>query len=402
VTTPHTAAELAAPAVVDRIARRSLIIGGAAALLCAAGAGVNPQQFFRSYLLGYMLWFGITLGCLALLMLQHLSGGMWGLVIRRLLEAATRNLPLMALGFLPIALGLRSLYSWAAPGDPADELLRHKSAYLNPTWFLLRALLYFTGWWALSAMLSRWSARDDREPSMRLRLRFQGASAAGLVFYALSVTFASIDWVMSLDPHWSSTIYGVLFMGGQGLSALAFVIAISVLLARYPPMDRVLKPDYLHDLGKLLLAFVMLWAYFAFSQWLIIWSGNLTAEIPWYVARLRGGWQLIGLALIVFHFALPFMLLLSRDLKRRGRPLAALASAILFMRLVDLFWMIAPNFDRQSPRLLDHLHWLDVVAPVAVGGIWMWRFFRELKKLPLLPLNDPQLPQALVLEHGRV
>jgi len=400
VTTPHAAVEFAAPAVVDRIARRSLIIGGAAALLCAVGAGVNPQQFFRSYLLGYMLWFGITLGCLALLMLQHLSGGMWGLVIRRQLEAATRNLPLMALGFLPVAIGMRSLYSWAAPGAQADELLRHKSAYLNPTAFLLRAALYFAGWWALSAMLSRWSALDDREPSTRLRLRFQGASGAGLVFYALTVTFASIDWVMSLNPHWSSTIYGVLFMGGQGLSALSFVIAISVLLARYPPMDRVLKPDYLHDLGKLLLAFVMLWAYFAFSQWLIIWSGNLTSEIPWYVARLRGGWQLIGLALIVFHFALPFMLLLSRDLKRRRRLLAGLASAILFMRWVDLYWLIAPNFYGQDPGL--HLHGLDLLAPVAVGGIWMWQFFRQLKKLPLLPLSDPQLPQALELEHGRV
>ena len=273
-----------------------------------------------------MLWLGITLGCLAIVMIHHLSGGAWGLVIRRLLEAGTRTLPIMALAFLPIAFGVRVLYLWARPDAVAsDAVLREKALYLNVPFFLVRAVLYFTIWGTVAYWLNRWSLEQDHSPDPRLARKLQLLSAAGIVLYALTITFASIDWVMSLEPHWFSTIFGILFMGGQALSALSFAIAAAVLLALRPPFSDVLSRAHLHDLGKLLMAFVMLWAYFNFSQFLIIWSANLAEEAPWYVHRLGHGWQAIGLLLVVFHFALPFALLLSRGLKRNPMLLAALA-----------------------------------------------------------------------------
>jgi hypothetical protein len=212
-------------------------------------------------------------------------------------------------------------------------------------------------------------------------------SRGGLLLFTLTMTFASIDWVMSLEPHWYSTIYGILFIGGQVLSAWAFVIPVLVRIAERPPFSAYITADQFHDLGKLLLAFVMIWSYFAFSQFLIIWSGNLPEETPWYLNRLRGGWQWLGGAEIVVHFALPFLVLLSRDLKRNGPMLAAVALGVLFMRFVDLFWMIQPAF---SPGAFA-LHWLDAVTLVGVGGLWLSQLIGQLKTRPVLPLREPQL-----------
>lgn len=391
--------DYAAPPVVELIQRRSLIIGGVAAAACVVGAFADPAQFFRSYLAGYMLWLGISLGCLAILMLQHLSGGVWGFVIRRLLEAATRVFPLLALLFVPLLFGLPQLYPWADQAKVAhDSLLQHKAAYLNVTGFIVRAIFYFAFWSGAAHLLSRWSLQQDQVPRAALRDRLQGFSAIGLLFYGLTATFSSIDWVMSLDPHWYSTIYGMLFMAGGAVAGMALVIAMASLLAKYRPMSDVLVPDHFHDLGKLLLAFVMIWAYFSFSQFLIIWSGNLPEEITWYHVRLAGGWRVVGLALLLFHFVLPFLLLLSRDLKRQGRVLALVASAVLAMRFVDLYWLVAPSFPEAATGL--HFHWLDLAVPVAVGGLWLAEFLRQLKSRPLLPLNDPLLPQVLEHAHG--
>jgi hypothetical protein len=383
------------PASLTRVRTLALVVGAAAIALSVVGYLSSHEQFYRSYLLAFVFWIGIALGSLALSMVHHLSGGAWGVVIRRVLEAASRTLPFMAILFLPIAFGIHELFLWANPAEVAkDAILQHKAPYLNVTFFLVRAAIYFAVWSAIAFLLSKWSLDQERGERGQ-SLWMQRLSGGGLPVYAITILFMSVDWIMSLDPHWFSTIYGILFMGGQGLSALAFTIAVIVLLARSEPMSHVIAPAHLHDLGKLLLAFVMLWAYFSFSQFLIIWSANLPEEIPWYLSRWDGGWQWVGLALIFGHFVLPFVLLLSRDLKRNGRTLVGVAIVVIVMRLVDLFWQIGPTHGA------DHfgLHWLDVVAPVALGGVWLAIFTWQLQSRALLPLGEPYLAEAL--EHGR-
>lgn len=385
-----------APPEVDQFQRRALITGVVAFAVCVIGAIFNLDQFFRSYLVAYVFWLGITLGCLAILMLQHMSGGAWGLVIRRVLESATRTLPLLALMFLPVAFGVRSVYIWARPvaADAPEALkqaLAHKAPYLNVPFFLARAVFYFAVWNLLSYLLNKWSLEQDRTGHRPLTTRLQALSGPGLVLYGLTVTFASIDWMMSLEPQWFSTMYGVLIMGGQGLSAMAFIIAVVVVLSQYEPLSEVIKPRHLHDLGKLMLAFLMLWAYFSFSQFLIIWAGNLPEEIPWYVRRLQTPWKWVGLALVVLQFGLPFVLLLSRDLKRNARRLVVVATAVIVMRLVDLIWMTGPEFHEGAFRI----HWMDVIMPIGLGGLWLAYFAHQLKARPLLPIGDPFLEEAL-------
>ncbi|HXE89467.1 MAG TPA: hypothetical protein VNK82_00735 [Terriglobales bacterium] len=388
------------PPVLELIQKRSLIIGAAVLVLCGIGWGMNADQFFRSYLVGYMLWLGISLGCFAFLLVQHLSGGGWGLVIRRVLEAAasTRVFFFLAVLFVPVVLGMGRLYEWThADAVAKDHLLAHKAAYLNTGFFLARAAFYFAIWLLWSRWLAIWSERQDKSADVLVRARLQFISGPGLLLYGLTVTFAAVDWVMSLDPHWFSTIYGMLFMAGQGVSAMCFVIAMGVLLTRHKPMSEIMRAEHFHDLGKLMLACVMLWAYFAFSQFLIIWSGNLAEEIPWYIRRLDSGWQFVALALILFHFALPFLLLLSRDLKRHGRRLVRVAILLLAVRLVDLFWLVAPNFEAQHGV---QVHWLDLAAPVGIGGIWMFAFVWQLRRRPLMPLYDPRLKDIMESQHA--
>ncbi len=385
-----------APPELDRFRQRALVVGIVALAACLIYAVFNREQFFRSYLLAYIFWIAIPLGCFAILMVQHLSGGAWGLVIRRVLEGATRTFPLMVLLFIPLALGATTLYPWTNhEAVQADELLHHKQPYLNLTFFFVRAAFYFMVWMAVSFFLNRWSLEQDRTHEASITRRMQNLSGPGLVLYGLTVTFAAVDWVMSLDPKWFSTIFGILLMGGQGVAAMSFVIAAMVLLANHRPMSDILAPRHLHDLGKLLLAFIMLWAYFSFSQFLIIWSGNLPEETPWYVHRLHGAWKFIGLALVVFHFALPFVVLLSRDLKRRGKMLIIVALAVILMRLVDLFWLIAPEREAGAFRL----HWMDLALPIGVGGVWLFYFATQLKTRPLIPIGDPTLQDAIAPEH---
>ena len=396
-----------APSRVAGVQRLALGVGVAGLALCAVGFAAGREQFFKSYLLAYVFWVGVSLGSLALMMVGHLSGGAWAVVIRRVNEASSRVLPFMAILFVPIAFGAHELYIWANPDIVAhDAVLQHKAPYLNVPFFILRTAIYFTIWSSLAFLISKLSL-DQESGERGQALKMQRLSGGGLVLYALTVLFMSVDWIMSLDPHWFSTIYGILFMGGQGLSAMAFTIAVIVLLSRTEPMSRVIAPAHLHDLGKLMLAFVMLWAYFSFSQFLIIWSANLPEEIPWYLKRMGGGWGYVGLGLIFLHFALPFVLLLSRDLKRNGRTLIGVALAVIVMRLVDLFWLIGPlghNDPAEAghyvgqPAIL-HLHWLDAVAPIAVGGIWVAIFLWQLQTRSLLPLGEPYLAEAL--EHGR-
>jgi hypothetical protein len=374
---------------------RSLIIGVLALALCVLGAFSNKVQFFHSYLWSYMFYIGVALGCTALLMLQYLTGGAWGVVIRRPCEAAARTLPLLALLFVPIAFGLGSIYDWSHPSIVAhDRILQHKQVYLNVPFFLIRAAVYFAGWYLFAYLLYKWSGEEDRGNAAK-GARLSRISGPGLVFYGFSATFMAIDWILSINPHWFSTIFGLLIIAGEALSAIAFLIALLVLLSSRPPLAGVLTPRHLHDIGKLLLAFVMVWAYFSFSQLVVIWSGNLPPEITYYLNRFAGGWQYVGLALVFLHFALPFALLLSRDLKRNFKLLSSIALFIIAMRFVDLYWTVAPDFlhGRFS------VSWMDILAPIGLGGIWLAAFLWQLEQRPLLPLGDPHLEEAL--EHGR-
>jgi len=373
---------------------RCLLVGVAALIVGAIGAFFNAEQFFRSYVWCYMFFIGLPLGATAVLMLQYLTGGAWGVVIRRLCEAASRTLPLMLILFIPIVIGIRYLYPWSHPDLVAhDPVLRHKQVYLNLPFFLIRAAVYFAGWNLIAHLLYKWSGEQDRG-DQRAGHRLAALSGPGLIFFCFSVTFMAIDWVLSINPNWFSTIFGLLFIIGEGLSAIAFLICMLVLLSRRQPLADVLTPRHLHDVGKLLLAFVMVWAYFTFSQLLVIWSGNLPDEIPWYLNRFYGGWQYLGVALAAFQFALPFLLLLSRDLKRNFTLLRNVALLVIGMRFVDLYWMVAPDFHKQH----FFISWMDFVLPVALGGIWLGVFLWQLELRPLLPLGDPLLQKAL--EHG--
>jgi hypothetical protein len=371
----------------NRIQRIALVVGLAATAVCGLGAYAQQEQFLHSYLLAYLFWVGIALGCTAVLMLHHLVGGGWGVILRRLLESGSRTIPLMALLVLPLLLGVRRLYEWAGHDAAGDEILKAKSAYLNVPFFVVRTVVYFAIWFLLAYYLNKWSREQDSTADPAVLRRLRALSGPGLILYALTVTFASVDWVMSLEPHWYSTVYGMLFMVGQVLATFSFAIAMAMMLADQEPISRVISKARMQDLGNLLLAFVMLWAYLAFSQFLIIWSGNLPEEITWYRHRLHGGWGLVAVMLLIFHFALPFLLLLSRDIKRKARMLGSVAVAVLFVRLLDLFWVIEPPM---RPGGFS-VHWLDVALPAAMGGIWISVFIAQLRKMPLLPVNDPHL-----------
>jgi hypothetical protein len=376
----------------ERWQRRALLLGVAGLMVSAVGYFSAPEDFFRSYLLGYFFWAGIALGSLALLLLHHIFGAGWGFMLQRPLEAGSRTLPLLAVLFLPLLLGLHSLYEWShADVVAADPILQHKSAYLNAGFFVGRVVVYFLLWLGVAHLLSKWSGQLDASGDPRLAKRLQNAGPPGLLVYGLTATFASVDWVMSLDPHWFSTMFGLMLIAGQVLSALAFVTLVTATLRQHQPLAGVLRPEHLHDHGTLLFAFVMIWAYLSFSQFLIIWSGNVPETITWYKDRSAGGWEKLALGVVVFHFALPFALLLSRYNKRRAGILAAVAAFLLVMRWVDLFWIMKPTFHPEGLRL----HWLDPVVTIGLGGVWVAFFCYQLKSRPLVPQKDPRMIEAL-------
>jgi hypothetical protein len=373
--------------------QRPLLLAGVAGLIVSVVGGLfNPAQFFQSYLMSYMLCLGTTLGCLALGMVHQLSGGAWGVVLRRPIGAAARVLPLLTLLFLPVLFGMRHVYVWThAEVVAADEALQHKRLYLNVPFFIVRAAVYFIAWNSLSYFLNAWSLEQDRTGDPAIARRMQKLSAGGLLAYGLTITFASFDWLMSISPDWYSTIFGVLIIGGQGLSGMAFLIVAITWLSRRPPLDAIIKPDHFHDAGNLTLTFVMLWAYFSFSQYLLIWAGDLPQEISWYQHRLQTGWRAIGVLLILFHFAVPFLILLSRRVKREPAMLGRLAIWILVMRLVDLFWLIAPDFHRNGISV----SWLDVLLPASLAAIWLGAVVWQLRGRAILPVHDPEFDETL-------
>ncbi len=383
-------------AAITAAGRRSLQVGIGFGVLAVIGAVLNPVAFYQAYLIGYLFWLAIALGSLITLMIHHVTGGAWLCVIRRPMEAAIRTLPLLALLFIPIVLGMSSLYPWSVAEVVAeDAYLQFKSPYLNTPFFLVRAVIYFAVWCTLGHLLVKWSQEQDRTGDPMLNKPMRVLSGGGIVAYVLTTTFASFDWMMSVDPHWFSSIYGPIFMVSQGLGALCFLLIVLVLLARFEPLSKIVTQDRYHDLGKWLFALVMLWAYMMFSQFLIIWSGNLPEHIAWYLRRTDTDWKVLALILTIFHFLVPFIVLLSRLAKKRSGILVKLAIGLLVLRLFDLFWLLAPDLHDG----VFVVHWLDLVVPIALGGLWLALYTKRLGEQSLVVLHDPRFP-AKVLQGG--
>jgi hypothetical protein len=384
--------------VINQLRSKALVLGVLGAAATVAGFFVHRETFFQSYLIGYIYWLNITLGSLGLLMVGHLSGGRWAIVTRRVLEASVRMLPVMAVLFLPIAFDLAGLYEWARPEAASDHMIQTKAAYLNPTFFYVRAALYFVIWIGVGFTLANWSDKQDAAPAVPPGpedRKFRVLSGPGVVLFMLTVTFMSVDWMMSLDPHWTSTIYGVLFVGSSGLSTLAFTIVVLARLSEAKPMSSLMTADRFHDLGKLMYAFVLLWAYFSVSQLIIVWSGNLPEEIPFYLRRFTGPWGWVSVAVLVLHFAVPFAFLLSSTIKRRPRLAARVALFILAMRAVEIAWLLAPMV-----RHGEHgggPNFVDFAAVAGLGLIWLPLYFRNLAARPVVPVHEPYLEDLL---HG--
>ena len=399
-----SAQEYKAPDSVGRLEKRALVVGVLGLVVSIIGWITKPEDFFRSYLVAFLLVLGLSLGSLGLLMLQHLTGGDWGILIRRPLESATRVLWLVVAFSVPLVFGMKYLYTTHTVGDETrigwlnPPPIGHEGAlsdlqqkYLTHDFFLLRLVIYFVIWIGLMWLFNRMSQEQDvNRDDRRLRGRFKRWAGPGIILYVFAMTFAAIDWSMSLSPHWASTIYGFLFVAGQAISAMSLMIITVVMFSRSEPFSHIIQKRHLHDLGKLLFAFNMLWAYFSFSQLLIIWSGNQPEEITFYKSRLNGSWGVVAAMVLLLHFFIPFFALLSRDVKRNQAVLPKIAMWLIAMRFLDIFWLTRPEF---TYHVLPTL-W-DIAAILALGGIWLWFFAVQLKQQPLLPLGEPKLAEAI-------
>jgi len=382
-----------------RLLRGGLVAGVVALGVCVAGAFFDSQQFFRAYLSAYLLVLGLGLGSMVVLMIYHLTGGAWGFLLRRTLEAAARTLPLLALLFIPIGFGLAELYPWARPeAVEASKNLQHKAIYLNVPFVCVRAALFFVLWIGTALLLNVWSRRQDHQDSPHLAERMAGLSGPGLVIYGLCITFASVDWVMSLQPEFHSTIFAPIIASGQLLSAFAVAVITFTWLAEGPPVVEFVARESLNDIGNLLFTFLVIWAYMVFFQFMLIWIANLPREVAWYLPRSQGGWIWVTWALVVFHLIVPFFLLLSRDVKRNPTALAQVAGLILVTQLAFDYWQVQPNFS--GTGLADH--WMDFLMPVGLGGLWLANFLWELPRYPLLPLRDLNQEAATHLREGDI
>ncbi len=380
----------------NRLQSSALGAGAIFLILSAVGWYVNPTQFLHSYLVAFWFWLALTLGCLTILMVHYMVTGRWGYLARRPLEAGSRVMPLMAILFIPIVISVPTIYSWANPVLVASLNLTHfKLEYLNARFWVIRAIIYFVIWFLWIFLLNRWSLREDESGggSTRYFDRMRRLSGPGLLLFAFTVTYAAIDWVMSLEPGFFSTIYGMIFMVVPALLGVSLVVLTLTAFSNYEPFATLAEPKRFNDYGNLLLVFTMLWAYLQFDQFLIIWAGNLQDEIPWYVVRARGTWGAVAVALFLFRFATPFLLLLQRAVTRRNRMLSIVCIILVLMETVDLYWMISPAFSPKGPQL----SWMDPVTFLGVGGVWVAWFAWQLKSRPLLPLHDPRFEGVLTV-----
>ncbi|HEY6204738.1 MAG TPA: hypothetical protein VIW21_01085 [Chthoniobacterales bacterium] len=377
---------------ISRARAASLALAIAGVIACLIMWRLDPREFFLSYLFAFLFWLGIALGSAGWLMIHHLTGGKWGYPARRFFEAAISTLPVLALLFLPIVFAGAQLYPWADPElVSADELLRHKAAYLTGSAFLIRAVVLFAIWIVGARLLGKWSREQDATSSVEPTKKLRRLSGPGLIVYPVTVTFAYVDWVMSMEADWSSTVFPLLVCIGQMLSALAFSILLIAWQRRRKPLAQILTPENFHHLGNLLLTFTMLWAYLAYSQLIVIWSADLPHEIGWYSHRIAGAWRWIAVALLLFHFFAPFCFLLFRPIKRNPQFLFGIAALIFVAHIVDLWWMLAPSIHQGG----FHVSSMAPAAFIAIGGIWLTIWFRSLAAKPLIPLNDPRFAVAV-------
>lgn len=389
-----------APPATDRLQVTALGVGVIAIVGAAVLALFGDAQFFQSYLMSYLFWLGLSLGCLVLLFTQHLAGGPWGSLVARPLESAATLVPLMALLFVPVLLGMNELFPWTHAEYLAEQpTVAAKTEYLNVPWFVVRAVVYFAVWTGAALLYRRASLRQDEDPERGGTLGYRLRSVSGMwfVFYVLTMTFAGVDWAMSLTPTWFSGIYPVILMASQAITAISFVIlVISWLADRNPTVDALLTPRRLQDLGNFLLAFTMFWAYTQVSQLIIQWSNNVVETASWYVVRFGPGW--IGLAawLLFFGFFAPFFVLFSRWVKRKRRALSVVAVWAILSQALNYFWFIAPAFGREGFALTLS----DVLVFIGIGGIWLAAFARQLASRQVLPANDPRLVAAVSEHHG--
>jgi hypothetical protein len=415
-------ADLGAPPVVDQWRMRALIIGAVFSVIAAVLALLDHSidHVLRAWVLGMVLTFGWSVGGLALLMVQYCSGGKWGLLLRRPLEAMTRTLPVVFVYWIVVALSQTRLYQWANHAivendfklgritsddvEAIDHAIHFKHPMLNTGMFWIAGIVCFAIWafytWRLNGMGLRRDADSPANTPWWIK-KLENLSGPGIVVYSLTMTAAVIYWVMSMDVTWYSSVYGLLFLVGQGFSVLALSIIVAVSLSRYEPFGTILRTTEQHDLGKLTFAFVMLNIYLAFGQFLIIWSGNLPEEINWYLDRIRGHWGVIITLDFIFHWVIPFSMLLSRDIKRNKKRLVRVCQWMIFAKAFDLFWLIEPNFKDAARNL--HFSWgiLEYVAvPVALVCFWLAWFCTQLKSRPLVQINDPHTAEILEPEHA--
>jgi hypothetical protein len=382
----------------ERVQRIALIVGAVGLLATAVAFVFNRTQFFQSYLLAYIFWLGPVLGSFGFLMLQNVVGGRWSYIIKRPLEAGAMVLPLTAVLFLPILFGMQDLYLWARPEEVAkSEILAHKTPYLNVPFFIGRAAIYFLCWAGSAWLLRTWSLAQDKDPNnTSLTTRQKYLSGPGIVMLFLTVTFAAVDWGMSLEPLWFSSIYGVLYLMNFALTTLATMIVLIWMFGDRAPLNQVLNVDRIHDIGKLFFGFTVLWTYMNFSQYLIQWAGNLPEETSYYFHRQYGGWEYVGTLLIFGQFILPFFLLLIRNNKRRINTLVKFAFWALAMQLVDVFFKIKPAF---SPSQFS-VSPFDITAVIGVGGLVIWMLLRNLSKEPMLASGDERTEVAVRTAHS--
>jgi hypothetical protein len=381
---------------VFRYRNHALLVGAGGLALATLGwafgslGWMDIGSFYRAYLFGYMFWLGITLGSMAIVMLNHLTSGDWGLLIRRSGEAAALTMPLLIVLFIPIVIGAKYLYPWADPSQVAnDPVLKMRSVVFNVPMWSARALIYMLIWWTLAILLRRMSVAHDASSDPAVLSRLRRVSAAGLVIYFVTMTLASMDWMMSRETHWYSSVFGFIVIIGQGLSGLVFMLVILRSMAEREPFRSAARPSMFNDLGNLLLVFVILWAYVSFSQLLVTWMGNTQEDVVWYVQRIRGGWKWVSIALIAIHFFVPFLLLLGKSNKQRIEVLGTLAAALLFLRLLDVLYLVVPSGPTEQG---NGISWIVFFTPLGIGGIWFATFLWFLRNRPLMPLGQQVSP----------
>jgi hypothetical protein len=366
------------------------------AVACAILGASNPKQFFFSWLVSFMFFLSLALGALFFVLIQYAAQGGWGIVLRRIGETIFVMVPVMAALFVPLLLGLHDLYEWSAPGAAEhDALLRWKAPYLNVPFFLIRAALYFGIWSFIALLYYRVSRRQDATGDPAVSARLRRLAGPAIIVLALTQTFASIDWIMSLTPHWYSTIFGVYFFAGSFVGFIALLSVVAVAMRRAGLLDTVISAEHLHDIGKLLFAFTAFWAYIAFSQFFLIWYANLPEETIWYKARMEGSWITVSLFLMAGHFVAPFFYLMGRAVKRRGSTLAVGGTWLLAMHFLDLYWQVMPTLHPEGVRPSA----LDVAALVTVGGCFVAAATWLMRRQALVPLRDPRLAESLAFEN---